>query len=70
MHFTKGFDNEEIELRYNEDLKELEYQSFTVASDDTSSDVEEVKQFEQHDRLQLKVDMTYVLNQIGTTHSI
>ena len=40
VHFTKGFDKEEIELRYNEDLKELEYQSFTVASDDASSDVE------------------------------
>ena len=67
-HFTKGFDNEEVELRYNEDLNELEYQSFTVASDDASSDVEEVEQVEQQDRLQLKVDMTYVLNQIGTKH--
>jgi hypothetical protein len=67
-HFTKGFDNEEIELRYNEDLNEVEYQSFTVASDDASSDVEEVKEVEQQDRLQLKVDMTFVLNQIGTKH--
>ena len=40
VHFTKGFDNEEVELRYNKDLNELEYQSFTVASDDASSDVE------------------------------
>jgi hypothetical protein len=54
-------------LRYNEDLKELKYQSFTVASDDASSDVDEIKTVEQKDRLQLKVDMTYVLNQIGPT---
>jgi hypothetical protein len=67
VHFTKGFDNEEIELRYNEDLKQLKYQSFTVASDDASSDVDEIKAVEQKDRLQLKVDMTYVLNQIGPT---
>ena len=68
VHFTKGFDNEEIEFRYNEDLNELEYQSFTVPSDDISSDVQEIKKDKQQDRLQLKVDMTYVMNQIDSKH--
>ena len=71
LHFTKGFDNEAIELRYNEDLNALEYyQSFTVASDDASSNLDEVnpKEDKQLNRLQLKVDMTYVMNQIDSKH--
>jgi len=72
VHFTKGLGNEKIELRFNEDLNELEYESFhATILDAASTDVpeEEVQKVEQQDKLpQSKVDMSYVLNQIRTKH--
>ena len=69
LHFTKGRDDEEIELRYNEESNELEYQLNTKNRDvDGSADDVPMSQMKKLERSGLKVDMSYVLSQIRNNH--